>query len=204
MEAVIGPRPVSRPASRQPLPGDAWGGEELLCAQMARGERAGLEQLYDRYAALVYTLALRILGNTADAEEVVQEVFLQAWRDAGRFDPERGTPAAWLVTLTRTRAIDALRSAGRGVRRGATVLSSEIADPSAIPPGHFVDREVVIRAIALLSAPQREVLDLAYYQGLTQTQIAERTGLPLGTVKTRVRAALTRLRDVIAPRTASR
>ncbi len=171
-----------------------------LVGEMARGERSALERLYDRYGALVYSLALRILGRPADAEEVVQEVFLQAWRDAERYDAARGTLRTWLVTLARTRAIDALRAASRGARRAEVPLAWDAPDPEPTRAEGIGDREIVVGAIAHLSFQQREVLDLAYYQGFTQTEIAARTGLPLGTVKTRIRSALERLRDALCPR----
>jgi RNA polymerase sigma-70 factor (ECF subfamily) len=186
-----------RLASEAPAQGRQPASAELV-ARMASGERAAVEQLYDRYAALVYTLARRILGRPADAEEVTQEVFLQAWRDAGRFDSARGTPRTWLVTLARARAIDALRAANRGVRRAEVALAWDAPDPQPNGAEGIGDRQIVIGAISRLSAQQREVLELAYYQGMTQTEIAARTGLPLGTVKTRVRSALERLR-VICP-----
>ncbi len=199
---VMGQRALALAVPGVPVPGAQWVSADAV-AQMARGERSALERLYDRYAAVVYGLALRILGSAADAEEVVQEVFLQAWREAARFDAARGTPRTWLLTLARTRAIDALRSASRGIRRTETALTWDVADPQSNRADEVGDRQIVVGAIARLSFQQREVLELAYYQGMTQTEIAARTGLPLGTVKTRVRSALERLREVISPRPAS-
>jgi RNA polymerase sigma-70 factor (ECF subfamily) len=171
-----------------------------LIQQMAQGQRAGLEGLYDRYGQLVFNVAVRILQNPTDAEEVVQEVFLQAWRDARRYDEARGTPWAWLVMLARARAIDAVRSIGRFQRWVAPGVASDIPDPD--PPGAelLAQRQLVTGALQHLSAAQRELLELAYYQGLTQSEIAARTGVPLGTVKTRIRTALERLRDALVPK----
>lgn len=169
-----------------------------LIRRMARGDRVAFGDLYDRYARLVLSLALRIVHSQTDAEEVLQEVFWQAWRDAGRYDPNRGSPEAWLVTLARTRAIDVLRSARRVKERGGADLLPRAADPTPGAAERLEARELVVGALNGLSAPQREALELAYYEGLTQTEIAARTGAPLGTVKTRIRDGLARLRTALA------
>jgi RNA polymerase sigma-70 factor (ECF subfamily) len=164
---------------------------------MAQGQRSALDRFYDRYVQLVYNLVLRIVRNRADADEVVQEVFLQAWRSAGRYDPSRGTPEAWLITLARTRAIDALRA---GRRAGGSLEAGtrcDVVDPEPGRAARLAEREGVTGALGALSPAQRELLELAYYQGLTQTEIAVHTGLPLGTVKTRMRTGLERLRDAL-------
>jgi RNA polymerase sigma-70 factor (ECF subfamily) len=170
-----------------------------LISDMAQGQRAALERFYDRYIQLVYNLVLRIVRNRADADEVVQEVFLQAWRHAGRYDPTRGTPEAWLVTLARARAIDALRAARR---RGPVDAGNghEIAAPEPGRTAQLPERHGVTGALGELASVQRELLELAYYDGLTQTEIAARTGLPLGTVKSRIRAGLERLRETLRGR----
>jgi RNA polymerase sigma-70 factor (ECF subfamily) len=170
-----------------------------IIRDMARGDRAALERLYDRHGQLVYNLVLRIVRNRADADEVVQEVFLQAWRNASRYDPTRGTPEAWLVTLARTRAIDALRCARRGWRPDAGG-GPEIPDPAIDEASRFAERHSMAGALAELLPVQRELLGLAYYEGLTQTEIAVRTGLPLGTVKTRMRTGLERLKQALEGR----
>ena len=168
-----------------------------LIREMAEGQRAALERFYDRYIQLVYNLILRIVRNSADADEVVQEVFLQAWRDAGRYDPTRGTPEAWLVTLARTRAIDALRAARRAGKHVEVSSTHEIADPAPASAARLPERHGVSGALGALSPAQRELLEMAYYEGLTQTEIAARTGVPLGTVKTRMRTGLDRLRAAL-------
>jgi RNA polymerase sigma-70 factor (ECF subfamily) len=138
-------------------------------------------------------LALRILRDRSEAEDVVQEVFVQVWRQASRFDPERGTPEAWLCTMARTRALDRLR---RRVSRRE--------EPSETAPGESKaprneEALAVRKALDGLSSDQRTALELAYYEGLTQSEIAERLGEPLGTIKTRIRTAMIRLKGVLGP-----
>jgi RNA polymerase sigma-70 factor (ECF subfamily) len=166
---------------------------KALIGQIASGDHQALGEFYDRYAALANGLALRILRNTADAEEVVQEVFLQAWRQADRYDPARGTPEAWIATLARTRALDRLR------RRASRREEPSDAAPAttATPPN--VEVLAVRKALAGLPIAQRQALELAYYEGLTQSEIASRLGEPLGTIKTRIRTAMIRLREALAP-----
>jgi RNA polymerase sigma-70 factor (ECF subfamily) len=170
-----------------------------LFEQMAYGHRPALERLYDRHAHLVFALALRVLRNQADAEEVVQEVFLQVWREAARYDPARGTPQAWLVMLARTRAIDKLRAARRlGQHRRETAFMEEtVVESPRSTDDQVADRQLVLGVLSGLSPAHRQVLELAYYEGLTQTEIAARTGLPLGTVKTRIRMGLEHLRAAL-------
>ena len=176
-----------------------------LIEQMAGGQRPALEQLYDRHARLVFALALRILRNQADAEEVTQEVFLQVWRDASRYDSARGTPQAWIVMLARTRAIDKLRAARRlGDHRREAANVERMEAPSARgTDDQMADRQLVLGVLANLSSAQRQLLELAYYEGLTQTEIADRTGLPLGTVKTRIRMGLEQLRTALTDKRAT-
>jgi RNA polymerase sigma-70 factor (ECF subfamily) len=172
-----------------------------LIRRMAQGQRTALEDLYDRYAQLVFNVAVRIVQNHADAEEVVQEVFWQAWRQASRYEPVRGAPWAWLVMLARARAIDALRSVGSHRRHVELGVSLEVADPVAPRAEQLAEqlaeRQLVTDALEGLSAAQRELLELAYYEGLTQSEIATRTGISLGTVKTRLRTGMGRLRDAL-------
>ena len=173
-------------------------GGELIRA-MAAGNRDAFAQLYDRYAALVLPFVLRIVRERADAVEVLQDVFWEAWRGAAAYDPSRGTPEAWIITRARTRAIDRVRPVRR---RGETFVAAPAGPPP--PPGgdavmRAEDRQLVAGALAQLSEAQREVIELAYYSGLTQTEIAERLEQPLGAVKTRIRLALARLREVVTP-----
>ena len=181
-----------------------WEDREAI-ARAGAGDAAALEVLYDRYSTLVYSLALRILRNTGDAEDVTQEVFAQLWRQASRFDPQRGAVGAWLSVIARSRALDRLRRQGGGrVTTGAEELDA-IPDPAPSVELITASAEQVSAArdaLASLPAEQRTALELAYYEGLTQAEIAERTSTPLGTVKTRIRTGLQRIRDRISGRPA--
>jgi RNA polymerase sigma-70 factor (ECF subfamily) len=160
--------------------------------------------LYDRYGATVYGLALRVLGQPDLAEEVVQDVFAQVWREAGRYDTGRSTVAGWIVMLTRTRAIDRFRarrsrpdvSAAVDTRHALPVPSSERTPETSTIVAE--DQRLVRGALARLPEQFRSLIELAYYEGLTHTEIAERTGIPLGTVKTRLRSAMGTLRSALA------
>ena len=172
-----------------------------LIREMAAGGREAFSLFYDRYAPLVYPLIVRIVRERADAADVLQEVFWESWRGAGTYDPARGTPEAWIVMRARTRAIDKVRSVRR---RGETfVMPLDNAGAAATPNSgddpaeRAEDRGVILGALAQLPEPQREVIELAYYGGLTQTEIAERIKQPLGTVKTRIRTGLERLRTMV-------
>jgi RNA polymerase sigma-70 factor (ECF subfamily) len=169
---------------------------------MAAGDERALGDLYDRWSGSAYALVLRLLGNPSDAEDVVEEVFWQAWRQAGRFQPERGQVSAWLMTIARSRALDRLRSRRR---RPETLLADATADvptsasdPLAAASGSE-RRERVLSALRELPAEQRQAVEMAYFDGLSQTEIAERTSQPLGTVKTRVRLAMQKLRERLGP-----
>ena len=169
--------------------------------RMIRGDQSALAELYDRHARAVYSLALRVVGDRADAEDVVQEVFTQAWRHCSRYDRARATVAGWLVMMTRSRSIDHLRS--RKARPDTQSATVDMPDPPGQTPaqdaiviaGEAVQR--VRRALGELPATLRAPLELAYFEGLSQTAIAEKLGEPLGTVKTRMRTALQKLRSVM-------
>lgn len=173
--------------------------DSALVAAIETRDSDALGELYDRHAARLLGLAQRILGDTGEAEEVVQETFLYAWKAASAFDRSRGSVLAWLIVATRSRSIDRLRT-----RRPAAPRGPNDADPLArLPAAVDVEADSAARewetrcrsAIGGLPADQREALDLAYFQGLTHQEIAERTGSPLGTVKTRVRLGLMKLRE---------
>jgi RNA polymerase sigma-70 factor, ECF subfamily len=175
--------------------------DQVAVERMARGEHDGLAELYDRHGRLVYSLALRIVRDGGDAEDIVQEVFSQVWRQSARFDVTRGNVAAWLVTLTRTRAIDLLRR--RRVRADVSVPANP-GDRADQAPGQDVQVEwqsragQVKRALDALPPLQRMAVELAFYDGLTHAEIAEQLEVPLGTVKTRVRQGLLKLRESLA------
>jgi RNA polymerase sigma-70 factor, ECF subfamily len=174
-------------------------------ASIARGEATGLEALYDRHATAVYSLALRIVRDTAEAEDVTQEVFTQAWTQASRYDGGRGAVVAWLLMMARSRALDRLRRRRAAIRPGPDDPAAAI---DAIPdPAPSVETVTVVderarqarRALATLPDTERSALELAYFDGLTHVEIAARTATPLGTVKTRIRTALRRVREMMAP-----
>ena len=180
--------------------------DQVDVPRMAHGDPAGLAALYDRHARPVYSLALRILGNQSEAEDVVQEVFTQAWQQAGRYDVSRGAVAAWLLNLTRSRAIDKLRAlrARRGNADDDVREIEQVSDVSVGPDEQAiaaVEGARVRLAVAELPLPQRIALELAFYEGLTHTEIAARLEEPLGTIKTRIRKALIRLRELLSVET---
>ncbi len=164
--------------------------------------------LYDRYASSIMGLALRITRERADAEEVVVDTFAQAWREAARFEAGRGTVTSWLATMARTRALDLLRSRARRTRIADAAESEAVTAPSAMGSGFpspvvdiLADERTrrVQAALAVLPEQQRAALELAYFDGLSQSEIAERLAEPIGTVKTRVRLGLRKLRELLAP-----
>jgi RNA polymerase sigma-70 factor (ECF subfamily) len=172
---------------------------ELLNAIVARDEVA-LAQLYDRYRVILFGLLMRILNNREEAEDVLQEVFLQVWRKAEDFDEDRGRPFTWLVTLARSRGIDRLRTLGareRVAEASAREVPEEVSDAAA-DAFKSEQRGIVSDALAKLPDEQKRPLMLAYFDGLTQSEIATHLGAPLGTVKTRMRTGLMRLRELLA------
>lgn len=177
--------------------------DTVLLAEVAAGSQDALGVLYDRYGAMVYGISLRIVGDPAIAEEVAQDVFLKVWRSAARFDAERGRPATWLLHMARNAAIDALRSRRAG-DTGRTVpleAGQSVADPG--PPVEMQAEVALLgtlvrEALMRLSADQRQVLELAYYQGLSHQEIAAHTHAPLGTVKSRLRLAMQNLRSILS------
>lgn len=172
--------------------------------RVARRDQAAFDSLYDRYAGLVYAVALKVLGSRPDAEEVVLDVFAQAWRTADRYDDRRSHVDAWLLMMTRSRSLDRLRQRQREVRGDQAAEAQATLAPSATP-GPEEDtlvaerRQAVAVALGELPESQRLALELAYYKGLSQTEIAASTGQALGTVKTRMRLGMSKLRDALAP-----
>ena len=174
-----------------------------LIARIERRDASALALLYDRYGSRLTGLAYRILGETGEAEEVLQEVFLYVWRAASSFDGGRGTVLAWLIVATRSRSIDRLRA-----RRSApSARAQSIEDAPERAAGDDLEAQISGRewesvcrsAMAELPPDQRRVLELAYFEDLTQQEIASKTGIPLGTVKTRARLGLMKLRERMRP-----
>jgi RNA polymerase sigma factor (sigma-70 family) len=171
--------------------------DEALVALVARGEEDALAALYDRFGRTAYGLALRVVRDAELAEDVVQEAFLSLWRTAGRFVPERARAGTWLLTLVHRRAVDLVR---REERRRADPIESapEAADAAAEEaPWLRLERERVRAALASLPDAQREAIELAYYGGFTQAELADRLGQPLGTIKSRMFAGLARLGELL-------
>lgn len=173
--------------------------DEALVALVARGDEGALAELYDRISRMAYGLALRVLRDERHAEDAVQEAFLQVWRNAASFRAERAKASTWILTLVHRRAVDLVR---REERRTAEPLSeeTELAQaPEATEEAAWLrfERERVQGALKQLPDVQREALELAYYGGFSQSELAERLGVPLGTIKSRMFAGLARLREIL-------
>lgn len=174
---------------------------DALVLRVAAGDRAALRALYDLLAPHALAIALRVLGARVDAEEVVQDAFVEIWRRAAAFDPQRGTGRAWVLSIARYRAIDRLRDRGAITRLADRAAAG--GDASTAPHSPVEDvarrrlRERVRAALTELSADERRALELAYYEGLSHSEIAAQLAIPLGTIKTRVRAAMAKLSGVL-------
>jgi RNA polymerase sigma-70 factor, ECF subfamily len=171
--------------------------DSALLSAISAGDEKAIAELYDRYSAVVYSVALRVLGDTGAAEDILQEVFMQLWRNPGLFDSSRGNLAPWLAVITRNRAIDTLRK-----RRP----ESDIADVVlSVEPDMAGDAERAITmtkvrgVLSGMPAAQRNALEMAYFEGLSHSEISAKTGEPLGTIKTRIRAGLLALRKAFEP-----
>jgi RNA polymerase sigma-70 factor, ECF subfamily len=194
-------------APSQPVaPGAPTVSDELLLHGVRLRDEQALGQLYDRYGGLVFTLALRVVGDRDLAEEVMQDVFLRCWNGLNQFDATRGTVPAWLFGITRHRAIDVLRGRQHQalLRERDALPEAGAAEPSSPESAEeVVNRATVNQALHELAAPQRAAIELAFYGGLTQAEVATRLGEPLGTIKTRIRDGMRRLRSVLEPATES-
>ena len=171
--------------------------ERELVAAMAAGDADALRSLTARYARMLTALAYRFLHDESDAEEIAADVLWQAWREAGLFDPAKGSVTAWLVTIARSRAIDRLRAkSARRPPQQAQVQEAPAQDPAA--ELETVERSSIVKsALVELDPRERDLLELAYFTDLSQSEIAARVGIPLGTVKTRMRTGLSKLRDTL-------
>jgi RNA polymerase sigma-70 factor (ECF subfamily) len=185
----------------QPVPSPSADAAALI-ARMAQGDGEAFSRFYDAFAGMALGLIRRVLRDPGACEEVLQEVFWQIWREADQYDPQRGRPEAWLLMRAKTRAIDKLRSIRRRERTFVMSVDEGVAGPGGAASenaGSAVeDRGLVQTALAQLPSAQRRVIELAFFEGLTQSEISARIGAPLGTVKTRARLGLERLRDVLA------
>jgi RNA polymerase sigma-70 factor (ECF subfamily) len=176
-----------------------------LIRKVATQDRDAFAQLYDNCSSLVFTLAMRMLKARSDAEDLLQEVFVQIWRQAANYSEDRGTPEAWIINIARSRAIDKLRSIRR-MEKNLVLTEDPAQAESAVnvesAAAESETRLTMNSALANLPEAQRKVLELAYFDGLTQTEIANRLAEPLGTVKTRMRSAIQRLREILGTRAA--
>jgi len=169
----------------------------MLVSAIRSGDEQAMAQLYDRYSPIIYSVALRVLGDTGAAEDILQEVFLQLWRSPDMFDASRGSMPGWLAVIARNRAIDSLRK-----RRPETDITEVVVsvEPDLAGKAEWSRAADKIRgALGGMPAPQRSALEMAFFEGLTHTEIVEKTGEPLGTVKTRIRAGLMTLRKAFNP-----
>ena len=169
--------------------------DSMLMSRIRAGDEDALAALHDRYASVVYSVALRVLGETTQAEDILQDIFIQLWRNPQRFDSSRGSLGAWLAVIARHRAIDQLR------RRRPESDIEDVVISVDTRLEQSTDRSIAIAkvraAVERLPVEQRQPLELAFFQGLTHSEIATKTGEPLGTIKTRIRSALLALRKAL-------
>lgn len=192
--------PVASPWSKTSPCDERW---RACLDGIRRHDPDALAQLYDETASLLYGLAIRILNDPSDAEEIVMDVYQHVWKAADTFDAERGSVWGWLTIITRSRAIDRLRRAGsRRCRELPMESTFETASSNPAPETESIfrqERAMVRQAVATLVPEQREAIELAYFRGLTHVEVAEALGAPLGTIKTRIRVGMRKLRDALGP-----
>jgi RNA polymerase sigma-70 factor, ECF subfamily len=187
---------------KTPVTADSAGAVRLI-QQVAKQDRDAFSELYDRFSTLVFTLAMRILKAHSDAEDLLQQVFVEIWRQAHVYSAEHSSPEAWIINIARSRAIDKIRSIRRMERSFVLIDDPARAESGENTESSVAESEVRIpvnSALATLPNAQRKVLELAYLDGLTQVEIAERLAEPLGTVKTRMRSGIQRLRQIVSAR----
>ncbi|HEY0154864.1 MAG TPA: sigma-70 family RNA polymerase sigma factor [Longimicrobium sp.] len=193
---TLKPRPEEGPATDPET-------DRLLVGRVVRGDEIALAALYDRWADRVYSIAAHVMGASDGADDVVARTFTQIWKDAARYDAERGSVAAWIVIIARSHALTMRRSEGRRIRHDE-MRSQFVLDEGTIAAASPLqevetgeDRQAVHNAMSRLPEEQERVVRMTYFEGLTQAEIAERLGIPLGTVKTRVRLAFSKLRATL-------
>jgi RNA polymerase sigma-70 factor (ECF subfamily) len=189
----------------EPDPAEQLDAEVELLRRVAQGDRRGFEELYDRFSGVLFSTAYRVLNNQEATEDVVQDVFVQIWEKAPLYDPARGKPMTWAITLTRNKAIDRLRATVRRNRLSEDMqresqTQNQFDDRSSFDAASTGDTNKLVReAMQKLSKDQREAIELAFFSSLTQPETAERLNEPLGTVKARIRRGMMRLRDLLRP-----
>jgi RNA polymerase sigma-70 factor, ECF subfamily len=187
--------------SHHPAPAGMNTSDDRMLDLLSRAEPEGIEMLYDRYSALAYTLAFRVLNDAGAAEDVVQEAFLSVWRRASTYRSDRGSLRTWVCSIVHHRALDRLRGRAGGARRDVALEHAPMAVMSVSDTwdkvADVLERETVRRALEQLSVEQRETIELAYFGGYSQTEISDLMRVPLGTVKGRTRLALRKLRGVL-------
>lgn len=194
------PLPSGAPPEGAPARSDAGADLADLLRASARGDQAAFAQLYDATASRAHGLALRVVRDPAQAEEVTQEAFLEVWKTAARFDPARGSALSWLLTITHRKAVDRVRSAEASSRRDTSYHQQNQPidhDSTAEAAAASMEAHRVRGALSSLTAVQREAIELAYFGGYTHTEVASMLQLPVGTAKTRIRDGLIRLRDAM-------
>ncbi len=194
-------RLVSEPTPPVARTGSDADALRLLMVAVARGDEQAFAELYDAVSPLAFGVIRRVLRDPSQSEEVLQEVMVELWRTATRFDPERGSVTTWLATMAHRRAVDRVRSEQSARRRTerdqheAAVVASDVGDEVTETLHREVERQRVVRALSLLTDAQRQSIELAFYGGHTHAEVARLLDLPLGTVKTRIRDGMIRLRD---------
>ena len=187
--------PATAPARTSSGSSAAGAGDEALLNRVKANDQSAMKDLFDRYGGLVYSVALRVLNDSGQAEDLMQDVFFQVWRNPGSFVQGRGSLGAWLAVVARNRAVDVLRRRRPSDPVEEVVLTSKTNLASEVERGSMMEK--VRRALDGLPAEQKNSVELAFFEGLTHSEIAERTGDPLGTVKTRIRTALLSVRKAV-------
>jgi RNA polymerase sigma-70 factor (ECF subfamily) len=189
---------MDNPSQQTPLSASAI--DPKLMAHVLKGDQRAFSQLYDQSSSLLFSMAVRILGSREEAVELLQEVYFEIWRKVVRYDAGRGTPIAWLITLTRSRAIDRLRARRQTGGPLDSAPASHVEDRHPSPLDSHADRDLrslVSGALADLPQPQQQAIELAYYEGLSHAEIAARLNQPLDTVKTRIKLGMSKLHDAL-------